>query len=227
MKELLKTGAVVLFSGGQDSTTCLYWAIKNYSKVYALTFNYGQRHLIELDAAKKIANFAGVNHTILNISGLDQIGGSSLVSKEIPISNENSTSDGLPTSFVPGRNLIFLTYAAAFAYQVNAAVLVTGVCQTDYSGYPDCRKNTIETLNSAINLGIEAEFIIETPLMHLSKSETVKLAEEVGAMTALSYSHTCYNGVFPPCNTCPACALRAKGFSEAGIKDPLLDSVLD
>ena len=128
----------------------------------------------------------------------------------------------LPNTFVPGRNLVFLTYAAAFAYQRGARHLVTGVAQTDYSGYPDCREETIAALTTAINLGMETELQIHTPLMHLSKADTVLLAQEVGALAALADTHTCYNGKRPPCGACQACLLRAKGFNEAGIADPLL-----
>jgi 7-cyano-7-deazaguanine synthase len=222
LKKLCFDTAVVLFSGGQDSTTCLYYAKKNYKKIYALTFDYGQRHKIELSAAKEIAKFAGVEHTQLEISGFKQLGGSSLTSPNIPVSSELSPANNLPTTFVPGRNIIFLTYAAAFAYQNNAGVLVTGICQTDFSGYPDCRIETMNSLEETLRYGLDADFKIVTPLMYLSKAETVKLAEKFGALEALSLSHTCYNGQKPPCQNCPACLLRARGFQEAGIPDPLL-----
>ena len=127
-----------------------------------------------------------------------------------------------PGTKVFGRNLIFLTYAAALAYQSGIANLVTGVAQTDYSGYPDCRENTLQTLENAISLGMEFRVRIHTPLMHLSKAETVRLAAEVGALEAMADTHTCYNGERPPCGRCPACELRARGFAEAGIEDPLL-----
>jgi 7-cyano-7-deazaguanine synthase len=128
----------------------------------------------------------------------------------------------LPNTFVPGRNLVFLTYAAAFAWQRKARHLVTGVAQADYSGYPDCRQETITALQLAIRLGMERNFEIHTPLMNLSKKQTVDMARALGALEALGMSHTCYRGMRPPCGTCPACVLRAKGFSESGIADPLL-----
>tara|TARA_B100001105_G_C22325790_1_gene414626 strand:+ start:100 stop:771 length:672 start_codon:yes stop_codon:yes gene_type:complete len=215
------SSAIVVLSGGQDSTTCLYWAIKKYDTIEALTFDYGQRHRIELEAAPKIAKMGGVKNTILPIDTFGVLGGNSLTGKE---EVEQSSPEGeLPNSFVPGRNLIFLTFAAAFAYQRGIKDIVTGVCQTDYSGYPDCRQNTIEAIQLAINLGMESNINIHTPLMWMTKAETVKLAKDVGALEALAWSHTCYNGKVPPCGECPACTLRAKGFNEAGINDPLIE----
>ena len=215
------TSAIVVLSGGQDSTTCLFWAINEFDSVETVTFDYGQRHRIELEAAQKIAKLAGVKNTILPIDTFGILGGNSLTGKEAV--DESSQEGELPNSFVPGRNLIFLTFAAAFAYQREIKDLVTGVCQTDYSGYPDCRQNTIEAIQLAINLGMESNVRIHTPLMWMTKSETVKFAGEVGALEALAWSHTCYNGDVPPCGQCPACELRAKGFEEGGIPDPLLE----
>jgi 7-cyano-7-deazaguanine synthase len=215
------SSAIVVLSGGQDSTTCLFWAINEFDSVETVTFDYGQRHRIELEAAQKIAKLAGVKNTILPIDTFGILGGNSLTGKEAV--DESSQEGELPNSFVPGRNLIFLTFAAAFAYQREIKDLVTGVCQTDYSGYPDCRQNTIEAIQLAINLGMESNVRIHTPLMWMTKSETVKFAEEVGALEALAWSHTCYNGEVPPCGQCPACELRAKGFEEGGIPDPLLE----
>ena len=138
------------------------------------------------------------------------------------VSSSPNAETGLPNTFVPGRNLIFLTYAAAYAYQRDIHHLVTGVAQTDYSGYPDCREETIAALQQAIRLGMESDVEIHTPLMHRSKKETVELACGLGALDAMALTHTCYNGERPPCGQCPACELRAKGFAEAGIEDPLL-----
>lgn len=210
--------ALCLLSGGQDSTTCLYWALKHFGAVEAVSFDYGQRHRIELDAAKEICAHAGVPHTIIPINSLQALGQSALVdsSQEIVVPEE-----GLPTTFVPGRNIIFLTLAAALAYQKGIRHLVTGVCQTDYSGYPDCRDEAISAIQLAISLGMARQFYIHTPLMWLTKAETVKLAQEVGALEALALSVTCYRGQRPPCGTCPACQLRSKGFREAGIEDPI------
>ena len=215
--------ALVVFSGGQDSTTCLYWAIKQFGleNVHSVTFDYGQRHEIELESANQIAKIANVANTVLPINTFSALGGSALTdNQDSDIQIDPATQ--LPNTFVPGRNLIFLTYAAAFAYQQDITELVTGVAQTDYSGYPDCREETIQALQSAINLGMEYNITIHTPLMHKSKKETVILAQQVGAMDALAYSHTCYLGQQLPCGTCPACILRAKGFAEAGIADPLI-----
>ena len=204
--------ALVVFSGGQDSTTCLYWALKHFEEVRTLTFDYGQRHRIELECAKKIAQLADVSHEVLSIGTF----------AEVEVHQEDIIEEDLPNTFVPGRNLILLSFAAARAWQLGIENIVTGVCQTDYSGYPDCRKNTIEALQLALNLGMERQFVLHTPLMWLTKAQTVKMAQELGALEALSFSHTCYNGTFPPCGACPACHLRQKGFSEAGIIDPLI-----
>ena len=215
--------SLLVFSGGQDSTTCLYWALNQYGtdNVIVLTFDYGQRHRVELQCAEKIASLAGVEHTILPIDTLSVLGGNALIDN-MKIESKPDSKTGLPNTFVPGRNLIFLTYAAAFAYQRGIQDIVTGVAQTDYSGYPDCREETMQALQQAINLGMESDITIHTPLMHLSKKETVELANRLGAMEAMAYSHTCYEGVQPPCGNCPACVLRARGFQEAAIEDPLI-----
>jgi len=215
-----KRKALVVLSGGQDSTTCLYWALQRYDSVTSITFDYGQRHRIELDAARKVAGVAGVEHAVLPIDTFAVLGGNALTGDEVV--DTVATEGQLPNTFVPGRNLIFLTFAAAYAYQRGIRDLVAGVCQTDYSGYPDCRQNTVEALQVAINLGMETQIRIHTPLMWMTKAETVHLAREVGALEALSWSHTCYNGEVPPCGNCPACELRAKGFVEAGLPDPLV-----
>ena len=216
--------ALVVLSGGQDSTTCLYWAIDRFGVdgVSSLTFDYGQKHRVELECAEKIAALAGVENTVLPIDTFRVLGGNALTDK-IDVKPGVDPDTQLPNTFVPGRNLVFLTYAAAFAYQRNISNLVTGVAQTDYSGYPDCRNETIESLQQSIRLGMESDISIHTPLMWLSKAETVKLAEQLGALEALAYSHTCYNGQQPPCGECEACRLRAKGFEEAGIADPLVE----
>jgi 7-cyano-7-deazaguanine synthase len=214
--------AVVVLSGGQDSTTCLYWAMHRFgaSAVEALTFDYGQRHRIELECAEKVAAFANVPHTTLPIDTFAALGGNALTDAGITV--EDARAGELPNTFVPGRNLVFLTFAAAFAWQRGITDLVTGVAQTDYSGYPDCRQETIDALVPALNLGMEREFTIHTPLMNLSKKETVEMARDFGALDAMALTHTCYNGQRPPCGECPACRLRAKGFEEAGIADPLM-----
>jgi 7-cyano-7-deazaguanine synthase len=213
--------AVIVLSGGQDSTTCLYWALDRFgdANVEALTFDYGQRHRIELDCAAQIAKHAGVVHATLPIDTFAALGGNALTDSGIAV--DEATGNELPNTFVPGRNLIFLTFAAAFAWQRGIVDLVSGVAQTDYSGYPDCRRDTIDALEQSLNLGMERTFTLHTPLMNLSKKETVELAQDLGALNAMALTHTCYNGERPPCGQCPACQLRAKGFLEAGIADPL------
>ena len=222
MEKLSK--ALVVLSGGQDSTTCLYWAKQRYEYIDTITFDYGQRHRVEIESAKTIAAMAGVNNTMIPINSFHYLGGNSLTEEAIPVKNE-TMPNGMPNTFVPGRNLIFLTFAAAYAYQKGIHDIITGVCETDFSGYPDCRKNTIEALENSISMGMEFKFSIITPLMHLSKADSIQMAKEVGALKALAYSHTCYNGDFPPCQTCPACIIRARGFAIAGIQDPLLERI--
>jgi 7-cyano-7-deazaguanine synthase len=222
----VKSSALVVLSGGQDSTTCLYWALREFGEgqVSALTFDYGQRHRLELACARNVAETANVPHTVLPIDTFAALGGNSLTDATIGV---EAATDGLPNTFVPGRNIIFLSFAAAVAYQKNIKNLVTGVAQTDYSGYPDCREETIAALERTINLGMETEIMIHTPLMHLSKKETGELARDVGALAAMADTHTCYEGQRPPCGKCPACRLRAKGFAEAGIADPLVTRFAD
>jgi len=214
---------LVVLSGGQDSTTCLYWAMDRFGaeNVSSITFDYGQRHRIELACAAEIADFTGIPNVVLPIDTFAALGGDALTVADIAVQSAVNEETGLPNTFVPGRNLIFLTFAAAYAYQRKITHLVTGVAQTDYSGYPDCRAETMESLQSAIRLGMESDIQIHTPLMFLSKKETVQLAQDLGALPAMGLTHTCYNGERPPCGRCPACELRAKGFLEAGLVDPL------
>jgi 7-cyano-7-deazaguanine synthase len=213
--------ALVVLSGGQDSTTCLFWAIDRFGPtgVQALTFDYGQRHRIELDSARQVAEFAGVDHTVLPADTFAALGGNALTDDSIAVDQAQETD--LPATFVPGRNLIFLTYAAAFCWPRKIRHIVTGVAQTDYSGYPDCRRDTIDALTKALCLGMEVNFEIHTPLMNCTKAETVQLAQDLGCLDALALTHTCYEGERPPCGHCQACQLRAKGFAEAGVADPL------
>jgi len=216
--------ALVVLSGGQDSTTCLYWALNRWGaeSVATVTFDYGQRHRVELDCARQVAELAGVPNHVLPIDTLRVLGGSALTDDRIGVQTVLNPVTHLPNTFVPGRNLIFLTYAAAYAYQRGIRDLVTGVAQTDYSGYPDCREDTIKLLQETLRLGMESEFTIYTPLMSKTKAETVLMARDLGALDAMAYTHTCYSGHQPPCGECPACQLRAKGFAEAGIEDPLV-----
>lgn len=218
--------ALVVLSGGQDSTTCLYWAIDRFGadNVSTVTFDYGQRHRIELECARKIAALANVPQTCLPIDTFSAIGGDALTDAHIEIAIDVDGKTGLPNTFVPGRNIIFLTYAAAWAWPRKIRHIVTGVAQTDYSGYPDCREETLQSLQQSLRLGMESDIEIHAPLMQLSKKETVELARDLGALDAMSLTHTCYQGSRPPCGVCPACELRAKGFAEAGIDDPLLSA---
>ena len=221
--------ALVVLSGGQDSTTCLYWAINEFGheNVSSLSFDYGQRHKIELESAKKVSEIAAVAHEILPIDTFSALGGNALTD-DIDVADndteqEINNSAELPNTFLPGRNLIFLTFAAAYAYQRGIEHLITGVAQTDYSGYPDCRENTLSSLEQTLRLGMDYNITIHTPLMNLNKSDTVLMADKLGAMDAMAYTHTCYNGLQPPCGHCQACLLRAKGFAEANRADPLIE----
>lgn len=217
MKKSLKK-AIILLSGGQDSTTCLAWAKKKFDKVFAITFDYGQKHKIELLSAKKIAKLSGTPLKIIKIDIFKYLTKNALTNNSVKI---KILKNKLPTTFVPGRNLIFISIAAIYAYQQNIQNIVTGVCQTDFSGYPDCRNRFIKSLEKTLALATDKKFKIHTPLMHLTKFETVKLMQKLGRLNLLKYTHTCYKGTRPACGKCPACKLRLKGFKEAKIKDPL------
>ncbi len=221
--------ALVVLSGGQDSTTCLYWAIARFGRdhVDTLTFDYGQRHRIELECAQQVARYARVSNMILPINTFAALSGNALTDAAVQVRTELNPQTLLPNTFVPGRNLIFLTFAAAYAYPRGIEHLVAGMAQTDYSGYPDCREDTLKALEQALRLGMECKLELYTPLMFKSKKETVELARDLGALPAMAYTHTCYNGRQPPCGECPACLLRAKGFAEAGIADPLMERLRD
>jgi 7-cyano-7-deazaguanine synthase len=214
--------ALVLLSGGQDSTTALYWAKYHFADIRAITFTYGQRHENqEIDAARTIAEIAKVPLYFAQASDIRQFGNSALLDTHKDI-NQVDGKTGLPASFVPGRNIFFLTLAGMYAYKFGIEDLVLGVCQTDYSGYPDCRNEFITFMQRALSYGMGKDFTLHTPMMFLTKSEEVKMATEMpGCMDALKYSHTCYEGFYPPCGECPACKLRAKGFEEAGVPDPI------
>ena len=224
--------ALVVFSGGQDSTTCLIWALKKFKKVSAITFNYKQRHNVEIECAKNIieilnsrkdiqldwlSNKNVIDHIIVDIPFLSRLLKTAMI-QELEIKYDKN---GLPTTFVPGRNILFLTIAAAYAYQKKINHLIGGMCQTDYSGYPDCRDATIKSLQATLKLGLDYDIIIHTPLMWKNKAETIKLMNHWGVLDLFKYTHTCYKGERPACGNCFACELRLKGFKEAGFKDPL------
>ena len=222
--------ALVLFSGGQDSTACLAWALERYALVETLGFDYGQRHRIELacrltvrsellEAFPQWASRLGQDH-LLDLRLLGQISDTALT-RDRAIELQ---AGGLPNTFVPGRNLLFLTYAAALAYRRGASVLVGGMCETDYSGYPDCRDNTLKAMQVALSLGLDTPMVVETPLMWLSKAQTWALSHLLGgdALTELiiEHTHTCSLGQRGErhawghgCGQCPACELRAAGFA--------------
>jgi 7-cyano-7-deazaguanine synthase len=225
----MNDGALVLFSGGQDSTACLAWALSRYARVETVGFDYGQRHAVELQARQAVrervarefpqwAGRLGEDHT-LDIRSFGAIGETAMTSERAI----ELTDRGLPSTYVPGRNLVFLTYAAAFADRRRLGVLVGGMCETDFSGYPDCRRDTIDAMERALNLGMEQDFRIETPLMRLTKAQTWALAKGLGGepLVAITVeeSHTCYLGERGTlhawghgCGTCPACELRQKGY---------------
>lgn len=224
-KSKLNRTALVVFSGGQDSTTCLHWALRTFAAVECVFFAYGQRHAAEELAAQNIAWRLKVPLRRFRLDFFREMGGNALIDPSMAISGTGE--HGLPNTFVPGRNLLFLAQAASYAYTRGIRDVVTGVCQTDYSGYPDCRHDTLRALQKALHLGLgwperRGNLRLHAPLMFRTKAESVRLAEEWDALGSLAYSHTCYEGQFPPCGNCPACKLRAKGFAEAGIEDPLL-----
>lgn len=207
--------AVVLFSGGQDSTTCLFWAMKRYAKVYALGFKYGQKHEKEVDVARRIAQDAGIEYHLIDASFISALASNSLTSPDIKM-DEQQPEGGVPNTFVPGRNLFFLSIAAVFAREKGVNVLVTGVSQTDFSGYPDCRDSFIKSMNVTLNMAMDYQFRIETPLMWKDKAQTWALADELGVFDLVRHQTlTCYNGVpGDGCGHCPACKLRRHGLEE-------------
>ncbi len=204
--------ALVVFSGGQDSTTCLFWALKEFKKVSAICFLYGQKHSKETEMAKAIAEEAGVDFHLQDVSFISQIGTSSLTDSSIKMDQEKP-EDSVPNTFVPGRNLFFLSIAAVYARERGIKHLVTGVSQTDYSGYPDCRDSFVKALNVTLNLAMEDQFVIHTPLMWIDKAETWELADKLGVFDLVRYrTLTCYNGIpGEGCGHCPSCRLRSEG----------------
>ncbi|OBZ18063.1 7-cyano-7-deazaguanine synthase QueC [Bacillus sp. FJAT-27264] len=206
--------ALVVFSGGQDSTTCLIWALQHYDEVQVVTFNYNQRHAAEIEVAQQIAADFKVKQHILDLGLLNQLAPNALTREDIAI--EEGAENELPSTFVDGRNLLFLSFAAILAKQLGYHHIVTGVCQTDFSGYPDCRDVFVKSLNVTLNLSMDYEFVIHTPLMWLDKKETWKMADELGHFDYIrERTLTCYNGIIGSgCGTCPACLLRSRGLTQ-------------
>ncbi|MFZ5967035.1 MAG: 7-cyano-7-deazaguanine synthase QueC [Bacillota bacterium] len=205
--------AVVVFSGGQDSTTCLFWAKKQFKEVIAVSFDYNQKHRLELECAGSICKKYGFEHHVLDLNLLNQLAPNSLTRTDIPVDRE-APKEGLPNSFVDGRNLLFLSFAAIFAKQRGIQHIVTGVSQSDFSGYPDCRDVFIKSLNVTLNLAMDYQFVIHTPLMWIDKGDTWKMADDLGVLNIVrEETLTCYNGVIGDgCGECPACVLRRNGY---------------
>ncbi|WP_375322657.1 7-cyano-7-deazaguanine synthase QueC [Aliivibrio logei] len=208
--------AIVVFSGGQDSTTCLIQALTQYDHVHCITFDYGQRHNQEIEVAKKVAlELGAASHKVMDVGLLNELAVSSLTRDNIPVSHELQ-ANGLPNSFVPGRNILFLTLAGIYAYQLGAESVITGVCETDFSGYPDCRDEFVKSINQSLVLGMDRKLKIDTPLMWLNKAETWALADKYGKLNYVrNQTLTCYNGVIGDgCGDCPSCNLRKNGLDE-------------
>lgn len=231
-----ENAALVILSGGQDSTTCLFWAVQHFARVHAVTFDYGQSHAIELESAQTVARMAGVtDHEIIRTGRLLR-STSPLLDANTPLdtytdfeSMEREVGSRIEATFVPMRNAFFITLAANIAFSKGCSNLVTGVDEEDNANYPDCREAFVKAQEATINLALGLDgnaadaFHVLTPLIHKSKAETIALAQSLpGCMEAMAYTHTCYAGVFPPCGKCHSCVLRAHGFAEAGIEDPLI-----
>lgn len=218
------SNALVVLSGGQDSVTCLLWALRVFSGgVEAVTFDYGQKHAIEISVAKMVCRELGVRHHVIDQSHIGQVSGSALIKAQGgDVRNQHSLNPQLPASFVPNRNAMLLTTAHALAQTIGIKNLVAGMCQTDYSGYPDCRADFVQALNTALDMGGAKPVAIHTPLMYLTKADTFELADRLGFLDfVLENSHTCYNGDRTVrsswgygCGDCPACTLRRKGWEE-------------
>lgn len=214
--------ALVVFSGGQDSTTCLGWAKNRFDYVETITYDYGQKHKIEIIQAEKIAKILNVPNTLLNISAFTQLNDSALINSELDISSTHQKKSNLPASFVPNRNAIFFTLAHAFAQKQDIDNIIIGVNQTDYAGYPDCREEFILNIEKTLNLGSESNIKFHYPLINLTKAETFRLSKDEGVLDiVLDESHTCYNGNHTTksdwgygCGECPACLIRKSGWEE-------------
>lgn len=212
--------ALVVFSGGQDSTTCLGWAKNNFDYVETITFDYGQKHKVEIEQAAQIAKLLNVNNTLLNINAFTQLNDSALINSNLDISSSHENHKNLPSSFVPNRNAIFFTLAHAFAQKQNIDNIIIGINQTDISGYPDCREDFILSLSKTLNLGSESNIQFHYPLINLTKAETFEMSKKENVLDlVLEYSHTCYNGNHTlkfdwgyGCGECPSCLIRKEGW---------------
>ena len=210
-----KDTALVIFSGGQDSTTCLFWAKREFKRVVALSFLYGQKHEKEVELAREIARKAGVEFEAMDVSFIGKLGHNSLTDTTM-LMDQEKPAGSYPNTFVPGRNLFFLSIAAVYAREHGINHIVTGVSQTDFSGYPDCRDAFIKSLNVTLNLAMDEQFVIHTPLMWIDKAETWELADELGVLDLIrNETLTCYNGIQGDgCGHCPACKLRREGLEK-------------
>ena len=207
--------ALVVFSGGQDSTTCLYWALEHFSQVHTITFGYGQKHSLEIECAKEIANRAGVDFRYMDMSFIGSLGSNSLTDTSIKM-DDSKPEGSFPNTFVPGRNLFFLSTAAVYARENGIRHIITGVSQTDFSGYPDCRDSFIRSINVTLNLAMDSQFIIHTPLLWLDKAQTWEMADRLGVLDLVrNDTLTCYNGIKGDgCGHCPSCKLRRDGLEK-------------
>jgi 7-cyano-7-deazaguanine synthase len=216
--------AIVLLSGGQDSATCLAIAKQSHNEITCVCFDYGQRHRVEIDYSRQLAAMAKSDFKCINVQFMAELSDSALINSDQSIIHQEGE---LPSTFVPGRNALFLTIAAMIAYQKKSTIIYTGVCQTDFSGYPDCRETFIQLQEQTINAAMGTTIKIETPLMHLTKSDTVLMMASLGRLDWYASTHTCYEGARPACGTCPSCKLRLAGFAQAGIIDPLMYQIMD
>ena len=213
MQHLNNKRALVVFSGGQDSTTCLFWAKAHFEEVWALSFTYGQKHVHEVDLARQIAKDANVHFDCMDASFISQLATSCSLTDTSIVMDSEKPAAGPPNTFVPGRNLFFLSIAAVYAHERDIRHLVTGVSQTDFSGYPDCRDNFIRSLNVTLNEAMDMQYVIHTPLMWIDKCQTWALADRLGVLQLIrEKTLTCYNGIQGDgCGHCPACKLRREG----------------
>lgn len=210
-----KENAVVVFSGGQDSTTCLFWAKEKFNEVIAVSFDYGQKHVKELECAKNLCKEYGVEHHVMDLNLLNQLAPNSLTRVDIEV-DKVKDDESVPNSCVDGRNMLFMTFVSVFAKQRDIKHIVTGVSQSDFSGYPDCRDVFIKSLNVTLNLSMDYDFLIHTPLMWIDKADTWKLSYDLGVLKVIKEETlTCYNGIIGDgCKDCPACQLRNAGYDE-------------